>query len=964
MNKKTTFSNPRWYFAVFLMSCLIGSHISFAQKWPILNTANQIANNAAAPSGNVYNKIAVALEGANYVPYATYAEGSPLKAKVKKRNTDGSWSALPNLLWGTGTGSIYPNLAVDANNTLYACFMDQSATNKLAVVKYDGSGWVALDGTTTTNPYVSSNTALGFSAGTGLKSSPRANIAFDASNAPYVAYNEAGACVVKKYTGSAWEQLGNIITVTGSGNTMIGAQKVIIDESNTPWVMCLNAASSGASGGTLSFYKYNTGTNTFDSITFATTAATYRDFDLTLVRGTGTTNSGKIAVCVNNGGGLTSYLYDKNAASPSWSLSLSVSASGAYPSIASDSNGNLYSVFRDNNSTISGTNNNGTPTVKIFPNTQSTAWIELKNSGTYLETGVSTTSISTWHAIGIGNAPYPYIAYNLEVLTSNGAAGDDMVRVLDPTTTWSGSAWSDGTPTSLLEAVINGNYSTISNGGGFTAKKLTVNATKSFTVNAGANVTVQDNVINNGALTVENNANLIQVNGFANTGNITVKRNSNPLSRLDYTMWSSPVSGTQTLAQFSPLTSQSPSRFYTYNPTLGTAGLYSAVAEPTSTVFAKGTAYLIRMPNTDPTSGYDAGTQSITYQGEFTGVPNNGNVSLTGLTAGKFYAIGNPYASTVSAASFLSGNATAGTTLYFWRKKNDATSTSYATWTTAGGVANSGDPNAIAPNGTIQVGQGFIVSSGTATSLNFTNVMREATPTSTQFLKIKPTAEKSRLWLNLTSPAGGINQMLVAYMDGASADIDDADGKYINDAPTALTSIINDEEYIIQGRALPFESTDVVSLAFKAKTAGQYTIAIDHTDGLFAKGQNVYLVDSVTGREINLSNEAYTFTAESGTANDRFTLKYESSSKTVGSSVFTDNTITVYKTNGTLYVNSAGRAFVNIKVFDVQGRLITEQKDLNATNAAIKNLKTTQQLLLIQVTSEDKKVVTKKVVNQ
>ena len=200
-------------------------------------------------------------------------------------------------------------------------------------------------------------------------------------------------------------------------------------------------------------------------------------------------------------------------------------------------------------------------------------------------------------------------------------------------------------------------------------------------------------------------------------------------------------------------------------------------------------------------------------------------------------------------------------------------------------------------------------------------------------------------------------------MDGATEGVDNGiDGKYINDSKIALTSEINGEEYTIQGRPA-FEATDVVPLNFKTDKAGEYKIAIDHVDGLFAKGQDVYLVDAVTGTETNLTNEAYTFTAESGTANARFTLKYQSASKTVGSPVFNENTVTVYKNNGTLYVNSAASAIVNIKVFNMQGRLIAEQKGVNATTATIKNLKATQQILLVQVTSEDKKVVTKKVVN-
>ncbi|HAH54377.1 MAG TPA: hypothetical protein DCM02_03595, partial [Flavobacterium sp.] len=103
------------------------------------------------------------------------------------------------------------------------------------------------------------------------------------------------------------------------------------------------------------------------------------------------------------------------------------------------------------------------------------------------------------------------------------------------TTTWDGSSWSTCSPTSSIDAIIDGAYltkSVIDGGNGtFTAKKLTVTSLGSLTINSGTNVTVQNEVINNGTLVVENNANLIQVNNATNTGSITVNRDSNSLFR-------------------------------------------------------------------------------------------------------------------------------------------------------------------------------------------------------------------------------------------------------------------------------------------------------------------------------------------------------------------------------------------------------------------------------------------------
>ena len=64
-----------------------------------------------------------------------------------------------------------------------------------------------------------------------------------------------------------------------------------------------------------------------------------------------------------------------------------------------------------------------------------------------------------------------------------------------------------------------------------------------------------------------------------------------------------------------------------------------------------------------------------------------------------------------------------------------------------------------------------------------------------------------------------------------------------------------------------------------------------------------------------------------------------------------------------MYVNSGKNMINNIKVFDIQGRLIAEQQNVKATSASIKDLGMGQQVLIIQITSEENQVVNKKVVN-
>ena len=525
--------------------------------------------------------------------------------------------------------------------------------------------------------------------------------------------------------------------------------------------------------------------------------------------------------------------------------------------------------------------------------------------------------------------------------------------------TWTGATSTDwtvasnwnaaGVPDATKGAVIEtGTYQPII-GANASVKSLTLNASSSLTVNSGYNLTVTGAVANNGGtMTIENNANLIQGGTTnTNTGNVIVKRNSSNIQLYDYTLWSSPVAG-QKLKAFSPNTLDA--RFYTYN---SATNQYNVVSDPATTDFAAATGYLIRAPNT-----LVAGATAAPYSGTFTGVPNNGTINVTGLTSSKFYAVGNPYPSTISANLFLSGNTTDGT-FYFWRKTNNSANTSYATYTTAGGVANSGGGSSVTPDGTIQVGQGFIVKTGaSSTALNFTNSMRTSSNTS-PFLRT--TEDRSRFWLNLTNTSGLFSQMLVAYMAEATSGIDNAiDGRYINDAPVALTSLIGSEEFTIQGRALPFSTSDSVPLGFKTDAAGNYTIAIDHVDGLFNTGQAIYLKDNLLNTVTDLSAGSYSFASAVGTFNSRFEVVYQRVLG-VNNPDFTSNNVIAFNDNGDIKINSGSTVMDQVRVYDLQGRLLVEKQQINATETRI-NTTAVNQVLLLEITATTGSKVIKKII--
>ena len=203
---------------------------------------------------------------------------------------------------------------------------------------------------------------------------------------------------------------------------------------------------------------------------------------------------------------------------------------------------------------------------------------------------------------------------------------------------------------------------------------------------------------------------------------------------------------------------------------------------------------------------------------------------------------------------------------------------------------------------------------------------------------------------------------MVGYITNATQGVDVAiDGKYINDGSIALTSLINEVPFAIQGRALPFDATDIVPLNFKVTTAGDYTISIDHVDGLFTGGaQSIYLKDNLTTTIHNLNTNSYTFASDAGTFNSRFEIIY-ALPLGIGNPIFTANNVIVYSHNNEFIINSGNIIMSSVKVCDIRGRLIEEKTDANTNQITIKG-GLANEVLLVQITSTDGVVVTKKVI--
>ncbi|MFP9100348.1 discoidin domain-containing protein [Flavobacterium sp. RHBU_24] len=568
----------------------------------------------------------------------------------------------------------------------------------------------------------------------------------------------------------------------------------------------------------------------------------------------------------------------------------------------------------------------------------------------------------------------------------------NWIEIKDPCFTWTGTAgndwanasnWCGGSvPTAYSDVVLAAGANPVISSGMAYANSLTLNAGATLTVATGATLSVVNEVAIApiATLTIQDNGALVQVNNVENTGKIVQHKISNPLYRLDYTLWSAPVTG-QTLRTFAMATSNN--RFYEYAYDTADAGAtyvegYWPV-DPLTTYFEPAKAYLIRMPNVDDASGYNTGANPISFDGIFNGVPNNGPYTPALSQQGNcFTAVGNPYASPISVYDFLTNNSTklaTDTGIWLWRKRNGSDNTSYLTLNLSGLVAPPGDTNG---NGELNdelsayyqgnntswllaPGQGFIVRAKENLAepvLSFTNSMRRATPATQAFFR-SGASTASRYWLNMTSQSGSGSQALIAYMEQATTGIDYGYDSKTFTTGISLYSTAADNKLAIQARP-QFETSDVVPMGFTAPAAGQYTISIDHMDGIFAQGQEIYLKDLQEGIIRNLGTNSYTFTTEAGTFEGRFEVVYQANALGTATPEMNANVLVYHNESG---INiSATDTIASVTVFDLLGRNIFTSQSINENTFSTGSFSATHHAVIVKVKLANGCETTKKII--
>ena len=458
--------------------------------------------------------------------------------------------------------------------------------------------------------------------------------------------------------------------------------------------------------------------------------------------------------------------------------------------------------------------------------------------------GTTYTPLTFTKPTGAGTATWTIInptgtissCYNLRIRfrqtsTTTQFRIDDIVLkgnlLCSTSTTWNGTTWSNGTPTSSTLVIIDGTYDTSLNGN-IDCCSLVINTSRTLTITNSNYVNIQNNININGTLNLLDSGNLI-INSSTclNKGNISYTRTLNNLNGYDYVYWSTPVAN-QTIETIYTTPSMGYKYYWdTLANNTNSPNSYGNWSTATGTMNI-GQGYIVRSSSSYGWNG------SLTTT--ITGVSNSGTINtpiqrgtLTSILDDNWNLIGNPYPSSINAITFLNTNTTLDGYVCVWKHINAPTlitspfygtfqynySNDYVTYNSLGSVSGSGTFS-----GYIASGQGFFVSmldtSTTPGVATFNNSMRS----NNNSLFYKEGNNLDRIWIDLIDSSNNSKRTLIGYTEFSTNGRDRMyDAKCNKD--TGLYSLINNESYTIQGRQ-SFDDNDQVPLGINITTPGEY----------------------------------------------------------------------------------------------------------------------------------------------
>lgn len=489
-------------------------------------------------------------------------------------------------------------------------------------------------------------------------------------------------------------------------------------------------------------------------------------------------------------------------------------------------NGNVAGLVSSRGGTISGLTWTSSQTLWI-------RWVEKNDSGTD-------------HALAIDNFTF-------------------SATSAPTSTTWNGTTWSNGAPTSAVDAIINGDYTETAD---ISCKDLTINSGKTLTIGAANSLTVAGNLVNNGNLifksTSAGTARFASYSGAAITSsNVTVERYLP--ARRAWRLLTAPLKGNtnnsiyanwqgtanEGLLLFSPATYQS-TTMTGYTTGGGSPNIWNydngwqkITNISTETMFNTNNSdtksYLVFATGPHGSNTIAGTTTPLATTLKPVGQLITGSVAHS-LTANQFKLLPNPYASPLNTAGLVTSNS--GTTIWMV----DPTLNTFGGYFTFNGTEWT-PTTPSASDAYIQSGQGFFVKNAANTTFTIaeshkvsgnSNTWFERTTTDTSVDKIRV-----MLYKQINSAWQLADGVLAVNSASGNHEVDAADADKMTNFNENLLFKNGTSNLAIEYRGLPAAGT-LQPMQLTGTSAQPYELRIK-TENYSNSNLTPYLENTQTG---------------------------------------------------------------------------------------------------------------------
>lgn len=592
-------------------------------------------------------------------------------------------------------------------------------------------------------------------------------------------------------------------------------------------------------------------------------------------------------------------------------------------------------------------------------------------------------------------------SFQFFALGSKKGACQTLVALGSHSTTWDGSAWSNGVPTLESTATISGSTNSP---GSFVCNKLNLNA--DLKLANGDVLEIVNEVTTSGGskIILASEASIVQRNGASTAPSIELTKVSRAMRGYDYIYWGTPVNSnffSQLAAAESFTTAIAAAPTATSNVFLdkykwvpGQTGAYGSATYgwQALTAIENGKGFITMV---NPIAPFDtAGSNTGIVKLKIAGTANNGDVvvpvtksAFTSSTK-NYNLLANPYPSAIDVDMFLRENTKIDGFVKLWTSKtapatisgiNAAyTNADYAIYNPSGSVNTSPiSPQTI--SGKIASAQGFMVRCTTAGDVTFTNCMRVTSGNNNFFRTANENTnndtsnfERNRFKLNMTNTNLGIfSQILIAYSNEATTGYDrlyDAESGSAN--ATSMYTLSGIYKLAINGRPA-FESTDVVPVGvklpstsspeFATAVAETYKIGMTEQEGVFANGTvNVFLHDKLNNTYHDFANGDFTFTTTTSSTDDRFEVVYQNTA--LDNNTFNTNQVLAFIKDENLNI-AASLAMTNVEIYDITGKKL-QSININNEKSIKKAFNYAEGFYIVKIKLDNGSIVSQKLINK